>query len=308
MPDLGSRIRNRRQDTLDLVKSKILFIQATFSMSNSKLNSMMLVGLLVFAQAARVALGSTSHVLAERLMAEARASVGILSGQDKIKSLVIIGGFTRIGTARRLGETSKMEKADDVGNMHLSLMLAERFRQDYTILREDGASLVTEITCRDGENVWLANRLPQYLPQQSSIVVRPAPTPDASTRRRIKFAHERYLIALLLYTDASFPISFEYSGKTSALGGRADVLNGRGPDGFEIRLFLSEITHRPLLIAYSDPISGRAEELQIDGYQSTGGVLFPHLLSRVADGKLREEWQLDKFVVNGPLDVRDFQK
>lgn len=124
----------------------------------------------------------------------------------------------------------------------------------------------------------------------------------------MRFAHARYLLALLLYTDPSFPITFRYAGKAEAPDGRADVLDGDGPDGFVIRLFLDEKTHRPMMMTYGASSTGQTQQLRMEEYRETAGIFFPHLLSRSVNGKLREQLRLEKFVVNGRLDARDFRK
>ncbi len=201
-----------------------------------------------------------------------------------------------------------MVPADDVGNIRLSFLLPDRFRQDYTYWTPNGQPTSTRTACRDGDDVWLENRVPQAMPEGMSVSVDPAPTPDATMRRNVKFAHARYLLALLLYTDSSFPITFTYAGRAEAPDGRADVLDGHGPDGFAVRLFLNEKTHRPLMMTYTAPSTGGTQQLRMEEYQETAGILFPHLLSRSADGKLREQLRLEKFVVNGRVDAREFRK
>ncbi|MBI3484519.1 MAG: hypothetical protein HY012_05130 [Acidobacteria bacterium] len=156
--------------------------------------------------------------------------------------------------------------------------------------------------------MWLDNRVAQPMPEGMSVSVDPAPTPDATMRRNVKFAHARYLLALLLYTDPSFPIAFTYGGKAEAPDGRADVLDGQGPDGFAIRLFLDEKTHRPMMMTYTARSTESTQQLRMEEYQETAGILFPHLFSRSADGKLREQLRFEKFVVNGRLDPRNFRK
>jgi len=201
-----------------------------------------------------------------------------------------------------------MVPTDDVGDVRLSFMLPDRFRQDYTYWNASGQPMWTRAARRDGDDVWLENRVAQAVPEGMSVSVDPGPASDATVRRNLRFAHARYLLALLLYTEPSFPITFRYAGKAEAADGRADVLDGEGPDGFAIRLFLDERTHRPLMMTYAAPSTEQTQQLRMEEYRETAGIFFPHLLSRSANGKLREQLRLEKFVVNGQLDARDFRK
>lgn len=275
----------------------------------------------VFVAALAHAQGPSPTDRAQDLLKQARNSIGVGAGRTNINSLVISGTFTSVGTARRPVSTSPPNKSraaggtltpqmvptDEGGSIDIRILMPNRFRQDYTYFSPSGHPLWTRTASREADEVWLENRAAPAA-EGVSVSVNPAPSADASMSRSVKFVHVRYLLALLLYTDSSFPITFTYAGRAEAPDGRADVLDGEGPDGFAVRLFLDEKTHRPLMMSYAGSSSGQTQQLRLEEYRETDGILFPHLLSRSADGRLREQLRLDRFVVNGRLDAREFRK
>lgn len=138
--------------------------------------------------------GTSPPDQAEQLLAQARHSVGVGLKANTVKSLVITGGFTTVGTARKAlpqspppgskgtGGTLKaqMVPADDVGDVRLSFMLPDRFRQDYTYWNPNGQPLWTRASCRDGDDVWLDNRVAQVIPEGMSVSVEAGAAPDAT--------------------------------------------------------------------------------------------------------------------------------
>lgn len=257
---------------------------------------------------------------ANELLAQARRAIGVEATQSNVRSLIVTGSFTSVGTARRAlppnltnskpGSTIKLEMAatDDIGGIRLSFLVPGSFRQDYAYSSPDGQHAWTRTLCRNGDVVWLENSVAPAVPAGTSVSVNPAPTADAAIRQNVRFAHARYLLAFLLYVDPAFPITLNYAGKAEAPDGRADVLDGEGPDGFAVRLFLDEKTHRPLMLTYTVQPSGTAYQLRLEEHRETDGIFFPHLLSRSSEGKLREQLRLEKFQLNVKIDPREFRK
>jgi len=241
------------------------------------------------------------------LLARARQALGLDSHAKGIVTLVSTGEFTKVGDSRAPSpKTGEMAPADSIGKIRLTFRLPDAFRQDYayTVLGKLPGPIF--ITCRDGDTIWLDNRLPQPMPTGTSISVDPPPEPDAGRRRSILFLHARYLLALILYTTPSFPIAFTYAGSTGTSDSRGVALDGRGPQGFEARLVLDQKTFRPLMLSYAE--SGITRELRLDGYENSSGILFPHQVTLMQGGNVKEVLRLKKFELNSQVPSQDFHK
>ena len=81
-----------------------------------------------------------------------------------------------------------------------------------------------------------------------------------------------------------------------------DTVEGRGADGFLVRLLLDPKTHRPRAIVYSS-----SAQLWLDGYRDEGGVLLPHLLTTLTDGIPTEKFEVKKFKINPVFAVGKFR-
>jgi hypothetical protein len=63
----------------------------------------------------------------------------------------------------------------------------------------------------------------------------------------------RYLIAWLLAAPDRYQVRFDDAGEAETELGRADVLLAQGANDFAARFYFDKQTHRPLLVAYSEP-------------------------------------------------------
>ena len=109
--------------------------------------------------------------------------------------------------------------------------------------------------------------------------------PAAAARKRSFIdGFARYALAFTLSAPVNFPVTFVYAGRLETPGGTADALAGVGPGDFAIRLFIDTRTHLPLMMNYRD--GGRDVQLWLKEYKPEGGILFPHVVTWVADGEL----------------------
>jgi hypothetical protein len=121
--------------------------------------------------------------------------------------------------------------------------------------------------------------------------------PAAAARKRSfidSFAH--YALAFTLSAPVNFPVTFVYASRLETPGGTADGLEGVGPGDFTIRMFIDTRTHLPLMMSYRE--GGLDVQLWLKEYKSEGGVLFPHVVTWVTEGKLTEEFQARRFRIN----------
>jgi hypothetical protein len=175
------------------------------------------------------------------------------------------------------------------------------------------------------------------------VVIRRAQDgPDAKVSAEIATRADltRAYLAFLLSSPASVPLEYTYVGEAEAPDGKAAIVDVKGPNNFSVRLFLDQKTSRPLMISYKGKAprfemrtvgGGRAEpediekqakeeaakmsaapdvefQLALDDYRAVDGVLFPHSLSRMVDGKPAEETEIKKIVLNSPIKTDRFEK
>jgi len=173
-----------------------------------------------------------------------------------------------------------------------------------------GLPSATSITCVDKDQVWLDRRPPRVLPEGFAISVDPPKQPDAAGRRQITGTISLYLLALFLQSHPVHPLTFSYAGVAQAPDGRSDVLDGRSPDGFSVRLFLDQVTHLPLMLSSTEETTTGSVEVRYhtSEFRKESGVMFPHRITMTRGGKVRLDLTLQKFAVNTSISERDVRK
>jgi hypothetical protein len=271
--------------------------------------------------------GGTGMDRAEELLRQARLALG---GEARIKTAL---SLSISGTLRRVTENQ-----DQSGEIKLDFLMPDKFRKTETMNVIAGIEL-TLVTTLNGDQAWKDSKSSSSGNAQVTVMrpggqggQQPVPLPEV----RAEFA--RHLLALLLTAPPSFPMQFSYFGEAEAPDGRADVIDAKGPDGFAAKLFLDKKTHRPLMLSYvgtvgrmstmravggsRDDIDKLVKEAQANAvrqtaeiqlhfadYRTVDGILLPHHITRSANGKLTEEWQITKFKLNPPAIKADkFQK
>jgi hypothetical protein len=126
------------------------------------------------------------------------------------------------------------------------------------------------------------------------------------TFRRI-FA--RYALAFTLTAPKDFPVTFAPAGQVQSPDGMVDALEGKGPDGFEVRLFLDVKTHLPVMMQYVSSVQN-IEDMQLwfKDYKAEDGLLIPHTLTWFANGRLSEEFQVQRVKLNPAFKPEKFQR
>jgi hypothetical protein len=177
-------------------------------------------------------------------------------------------------------------------------------------------------------------------------MIRPMPDDPAARAAQLRTVREEFartLIVWLLTSPANFPVEFSYAGEAESKDGKADALDIKGPEGFNVRLFLDKQTHLPLMLSYrapqqrvamvtrtaqgsQDDLEARKKEAQeqaekqsvnpqlsevqvyFSEYSAEDGILLPHRITRSVNGDFSEEWELKKFKINPPLKAESFKK
>jgi len=63
----------------------------------------------------------------------------------------------------------------------------------------------------------------------------------------------RLTLGLFASSFASYPLTFTYVAEAEAPQGKADVLEGKGPNNFTVRFFISRDTHLPIMVSWTAP-------------------------------------------------------
>lgn len=142
----------------------------------------------------------------------------------------------------------------------------------------------------------------------------------------------RLMLGWFAAAHPSLAAQYAYAGEAVAPDGKAHVIDVKAEDGFAARLFVDQETHLPLMVTYQGvaprivsvargsgprpaaPMSGpdgpRDEtEMSIffDDWREAGGLMFPHVMRRAAEGTTNEEWTVSRVRVNPQIDPRRFE-
>jgi len=291
---------------------------------------LMLFGLVFLAGILSIALdhAAAGDSRAQQLIKQTRAALG---GEEALKSV------------RSLTLSGKLRRYDRSGELKILFLLPDKFKKSETM----GLIADIELTLTNtlnGSEVWTDSRTEGGAGARvnSRQVDQGGGAQNPAARAQLmrqEFARD--MIALLLASPPSVPVEFTYAGQAEAKDGRADVLDVKGPDGFSARLYLDQTTHRPLLMQYKGVVprvsvntttqaGGREDvdkilkdartkqgpgarqegdlETHFSDYRAVDGIMLPHRITKSANGKLSEEWDIKKYKVNPPLSAGDFEK
>ena len=139
----------------------------------------------------------------------------------------------------------------------------------------------------------------------------------------------RLLIGVLLTTPDAAKFDFVYEKEVEAKDGKIDVLRVTGPNDFVALLFCDQKTHRPAILAYRAPEPrgprGAAQpppnpdqelggpklvdyQLYFSDHRPEGTITVPHRIIKVTEGRMVEDWKLNKFKLNPDLKPTKFEK
>ena len=116
-----------------------------------------------------------------------------------------------------------------------------------------GPVAITRTEGFDGERPLLAVRSssPHVRVMGDNVDADPERAKAAAGRARAELA--RLLLGLIAGTQPGFPVTYSYVGQAESPDGQAQVIDVKGPDGFETRLFIDATTHLPLMLTYMAP-------------------------------------------------------
>jgi hypothetical protein len=266
---------------------------------------------------------------AQQLLAQARAAIGG-------KALASLGSLSATASYRRLLGDREMS-----GEIQFDLIFPDKMMRTETMSPMPGTE-ITRIEAVYGESAWSDQRSSGM---GGGMIVFRRPGGDSPQDREmqtnaIRAELTRITLGWLLSWPSSIPIEFSYAGVAEAPDGKADVLDVKGPNGFSARMFLDQVSHKPLLLTYTGKKPriitrttaagphGKEEmdkaikdneaeiarqpnvefQIRFSDHREVDGISFPHHLTRAIDGEVNEEWEISKFKVNPPLKPEKFEK
>ena len=81
----------------------------------------------------------------------------------------------------------------------------------------------------------------------------PRPNPAAARVTTFKQDFTRLTLGMLASSFPTYPLTFTWIAEAEAPQGKADVLEGKGPNNFTVRLFISRETHLPVMVSWTPP-------------------------------------------------------
>ena len=83
------------------------------------------------------------------------------------------------------------------------------------------------------------------------------PNPSAARVTGFKQDFTRLMLGMFAASYPSYPLTFTWVAEAEAPQGKADVLEGKGPNNFTVRFFISRDTHLPLMVSWTPPAPPR---------------------------------------------------
>jgi hypothetical protein len=257
---------------------------------------------------AAAALPMAAQPSANDILAVARAALGG-SKLAAVQSLAIWGPYRHGGVT--------MEMA-------LSAELSGKFLKEQTVLSSGGE--VQRATVGDDGAIMVPGGMPgddggpafsmvtaegldgdiYWAKLTTGAVQGGAETAAATRKQQFLRAYALFMLALTLSPPQNFPMTFTYGGQVEAPGGMADGIEGKGPNGFVVHLFIDAKTHLPLMLNYLNGVQN--VQMWLKDYKAEEGVLFPHTITWIANGNLTEEFQASKFKINPKFSAGKFQR
>jgi hypothetical protein len=233
-------------------------------------------------------------------------------------------GGGKLAAIERLSVSGEATNGPVLSDLTLSIQLPDKFLREQSLALLNGAfpgmpaegvspqvtaalGRPTAVDCLNGDQQWSDLRMSADAQIDSGLVQRAAGAQLNARRQDLRRTFTRYLLALLLTDRPAFRIEFSYAGQTATPdGGTADILDGKGPGDFGLRLFIDSKSHHPLMMVY--PAGDNFTELWMAKYKEESGVLMPHLLSWMQNGHETERFEIKKVRLNPKFPSNKFVK
>lgn len=253
---------------------------------------------------------------AARVMAGVREALGGAAALAAVETLTAKGTITRV-TPRGTTE----------GAAEVAIALPDRFMTRTAVAGEgsmtvyrhagfNGDGPINELDAPPNLNAPMRARMGGVDRPGGAAGREPTAEEKAAARQRqvVNARKEFARLALGFFGSSSavFPLEFTYAAEAESGEGTAHVLDVKGPEGFQGRLFVDTKTSLPLMLAWSEP-RGPAPNAPIverriyySDYRRVDGISLPHTIQRAVDGKVTEETHFTEITVNPKIDDKKF--
>jgi len=237
---------------------------------------------------------------ASQLIDLARSAIGGDSRLESVKTLTIVSSRKQFSYGQE-GQNSAARVSTRLSKISQTFRLPGQYLITEEGLSSDTGAVRWILTAGlDGVTAWSDLKLPPDAPRETSIkAVGRADSPDRL--KEFRFAMQRYLLALLLHTDASFPLQFTAPGEQTRRSGEPHTVVAQDPDGFSARLLIDDATGLLQRMQY-DSI-----DWQLSDYKAVDGIRLPFRIAINSDGKLQYETVVTSVTLNAAL-PEDFFK
>jgi hypothetical protein len=275
---------------------------------------------------------------AQDVIKQARAALGGEAALAKVQSLTVTGS-----SRRTFGER------EFTADVTLDVLFPDKYKRTEDVGIQGGPSF-TRVSAVNGAEVWddSTNRGgggfrfggpggpggqgqagPGGQGQGRQVTEEDRQRFRQMQERRMKGEFARYALIWLLKTDAAVT----YGGVAEAPDGKADVLDLKPADAPEMKLFVDQVSHKPLMLTYegmmprvafnrngqrptpeeiekmrNTPPQQVTFEVHFTDYKKVDGVLLPHTITQGTNGTVNEEFTIEKYKLNAPLKPEQFVK
>jgi hypothetical protein len=290
-----------------------------------------------------VAVFALSLVLAAAASAQDRAQEVLGQARSALGNPATLTGVTSLSvgaTVRRVVQTVGMELSSDV---QLEFLFPDKYRRTESM--SVGPVSRTIIMAVNGDQLMYDDG------GMAAMVGMDPSAPGPQREQMIKNLKQdafRLLTIWLITPPATASCTFTYAGIAEAPDGKADIVDVKGANGLNLRLFLDTGTHRLLMATFqsesvdpeamkaltqklmeqakADPqnaqklVQGMREEfdklpkktitseMHFSDYRAMGGVMLPSKMTVDVAGQGHEEWAISSFKLNPTLKPDRFEK
>ncbi len=142
----------------------------------------------------------------------------------------------------------------------------------------------------------------------------------ASQVNRARRDYAKLALPLLASTSAIYPVTLTSAGTAALSSGTADVLEGKGPDGWTFKLYVDAATHLPVRITWMDkpvvtftstatvtmPIGGRGQPIGPPTNVQPAGLTWPRRMITFYGGKVFEDVRIESVRITPDIDAKTF--
>jgi hypothetical protein len=260
---------------------------------------------------------------ARAVLAAAREALG---GEKAVAS---VQSISLEGELRRQAPGEGGDPAEVSGGIRVDALPPDHYLRVETISPVPGMPGIPLATALDGTSAWVG-ALPHAT--GANVIIRSAAAEDAGAQARLDDRVRRdaavFVLALLTRTDGA---EATWVAEAEAPEGRADVVQVTAGAGLDVRLFVDQKTHRPLMLTFREapprmmmmrrgpggpdhrpgegpdarpaappPPAPVEATLFVGDWKRVGGLLLPHTLRKSHEGKPYEEIVVTRYTLGDP--------